>query len=204
MAQELVSGRIRKAIREALVGRTLGEIGDLFEGEQFSADLNFDPHVGGQRRTYVEQFYVLIDWAQWDHVRRYLRVVEGVLDEYRRQEIVDPMYAEAIVESRKQLEQLLRRDGFEIDDSGAIRAKWEVITQQTVQDLPSESAIPDHLKRMWDNVENRPEQAISAAKDAIESTAKHALGVLNVTLTSIIRPTSGERLRAPRVGSLTC
>jgi hypothetical protein len=180
---ELVSGRIRTAVREKLVGSTLGEIGDLFGSEGLTADLDYEPQVGGQRRTYVEQFYVRIDWTNWDHVRRFLRVVEGVLGIYRAQEVNGPTYEDSIAHARIQLEQLLARDGLVIDENGSIRPKWEVITQQTIQALPDESAIPGHLQRMWNAVEERPEQAIGAAKDAIEATTKHALDALSVERT---------------------
>jgi len=171
------------AIREELVGWPLGAIGDLFHAEGFSADHDYEPKVGGARRGYVEQFYAPVDWSDWDQVRRMLRVVEAVLDNMRLREINDAAYADAIAHSREHVERLLSRDGYSIDDEGAIRPRWQVLTQESVTKLPDESAIPGHLRRMWDAVEERPEQAISAAKDAIESTAKHALRVIGSELT---------------------
>ncbi len=153
------------------MGWTLQTIGDLFEAEGFTADLQHEPAVGGARRSYVEQFYAGIDWTAWGAVERYLRVVERVRDECQSPETL------------KALDRLLARDGFTIAVEGAIRPKWMALTAQTVRTLPAESAIPGHLDRMWANVEERPEQAISAAKDAIEATAKHALGVLGAPLT---------------------
>ena len=178
-----MSARIRVAVREELVGWTLATIADLFHAEGFAADPDCTPNVGGERRRYVEQFYAAVDWTDWDQVRRMLRVVESVLDSLRRREIVDAAYAEAIADSRQQIERLLARDGYFIDDRGAIRPSWEVLTQDSVVNLPEASAIPGHLRRMWDAVEDRPEQAISAAKDAIESAAKHALQVLGIEMT---------------------
>ncbi len=167
---DLVSLRIRVEVRELLVGWTLQTIGDLFQSEGFTADPQHVPAVNGQRRGYVEQFYAAIDWAEWDQVRRYLRVVERVRDE-----CTEP-------ESLRRLDTMLKRDGFEIDEHGAIRPRGTVLTAETVRALPPESAIPGHLERMWASVEERPEQSISAAKDAIEATAKHALAVLGVAL----------------------
>ncbi|MDA8331245.1 MAG: abortive infection family protein [Candidatus Dormibacteraeota bacterium] len=166
----VVSTRIRAAVRELLVEWTLGTIGDLFESEGFKADPQHVPKVNGQRRSYVEKFYAAIDWTDWDQVRRYLRVVERVRDE-----CTEP-------ESLRRLDTMLRRDGFEIDGRGVIGLRQMVLTEEVVRGLPPESAIPGHLERMWASVEERPEQAISAAKDAIEATAKHALAVLGVAL----------------------
>lgn len=182
MKAELLSARIRMAVREELVGWTLGAIGDLFQSEGFVADLNHNPRVSGDRRTYVEQFYVRIDWTDWDEVRRMLRIVEAVLDQMRVREQTET-YGDAIANNRERIEAVLRRDGFSFDEQNAIRPRWEVLTQESVRRLPDESAIPGHLRRMWDAVEERPEQAISAAKDGIESAAKHVLTTLGVELT---------------------
>jgi len=73
-------------------------------------------------------------------------------------------------------------DGFTFDEYNSIRPQWEVLTQPSIQCLPDESAIPGHIRRMWEAVEARPEQSISAAKDAIESAARHVLGVLGVAV----------------------
>jgi hypothetical protein len=182
MKADLLSRRIRMALREELVGWPLGAIGDLFQSEGFAADQHHDLRVRGERRTYVEQFYVRIDWTDWDQVRRMLRIVEAVLDQMGLREQTDT-YGDAIANNRERIEGLLRRDGFAFDENNAIRPRWEVLTQDSVRGLPDESAIPGHLRRMWDAVEERPEQAISAAKDAIESAAKHVLSVLEVQVT---------------------
>jgi hypothetical protein len=180
--QELLSGRVRTAVREALTGWTLAIISDLFKAEGFIADLSYEPPVGGDRRGLVEQFYVGIDWTRWEDVRRMLRVVEGLMD--LRSDLAGQSSIEgAIDEANLDLVRLLTRDGYLIDEKGSIRPEWEVLTKESVSGLPAESAIPGHLRRMWANVEDRPEQALSAAKDAVESTAKHVLTVLGVQLT---------------------
>lgn len=170
--QELVTKRVRTSAREALTGYTLREIGDLFHAEDFSA-VDQPDLLSGERRNYVEQFYTGIDWSSGDDVRRYLRVLEALL----------PSREHAATEGASQLEILLTRDGFVVDASGSIRPVWEVLTSDAISSLPNESAIPGHIRRMWSSVEDRPEQAISAAKDAIESTLKYALGVLGQTPT---------------------
>jgi hypothetical protein len=96
---DLLSTRIRLALREELVGWPLGAIGDLFQSEGFVADANHDPRVSGERRTYVEQFYVRINWADWDEVRRVLRILEAVLDQMRLREETET-YGDAIEHRR--------------------------------------------------------------------------------------------------------
>lgn len=172
---DLVSVRIRNSVREHLVDWTLATIGDLFTGEGFVADLGFDPPVSGQRREYVEQFYAAIDWSDPQHVQRYLRVVEQVLDSLA----TEPMLggAQNASPERLKLVTLLERDGFRLDERGRLRPDSDMAFTRSVADLDLDSAIPGHLARMWGNVEVRPEQAISAAKDAMESAARHVLTV---------------------------
>jgi Abortive infection C-terminus len=53
--------------------------------------------------------------------------------------------------------------------------RWVGLTAKSIESLPPESAIPTLLRRMWDSVEDDPDLAIGAAKEAIEATAKHLL-----------------------------
>ena len=170
--RELISNRVRTAAREDMVGFTLAQIRDLFEVEGFLA-VDQPDRFGGQRRNYVEQFYADIDWANWDDVSRFISILEAVLP---TREYVD-------LNGSSELERLLLREGFTIDPAGAIRPAGGLLTAPPVTNLPSDSAIPDHLRRMWTFVTDRPEQSISAAKDAIEATAKHVLHELGDTLT---------------------
>lgn len=72
---------------------------------------------------------------------------------------------------------LLARDGFERDQLGHLRAPvgdaHSPIHHRT--GTGRESSIPVLLARMWDNIEDHPDAAIGAAKEAIEATAKHVL-----------------------------
>jgi hypothetical protein len=167
-----VTKRIRTCAREILTSCTLAQIRDMFEAEDFEP-VDQPDLLGGQRRNFVEQFYSGIDWTSWDDVRRYLRILEEIL----------PTKEQVQVDGPTELEQFLTRDGFLIDGTGSIRPAWEVLTTEAVINLPEESAIPGHIRRMWSSVEERPEQAISAAKDAVEATAKYALSVLGEPLT---------------------
>lgn len=167
--QSLISPRLRREAREYLVGWTLGEIGDLFHAEGFSADTDHQPDCSGQRRSYVEQFYVRIDWSSWDECRGVLRVFEALIDCAER--VGDDYNAGW----RDGFISLLARDGFERDGLGRLRPRWETMTSPSITSLPDESAIPTLLARMWDNVEDHPDAAIGAAKEAVEATAKHVL-----------------------------
>jgi len=170
---ELISPNLRRAAREYLVSWTLAQIGDLFTDNGFEAASDFTPPTSGERRSYVEQFYKNVDWADRDQCRRMLHVYEAVLDEAEQREVTD-IYA-ANAEWTKKFKKILARDGFEVDDTGKLRPQWESLTSAPVSALPAESAIPTLLRRMWVNVDAEPDAAIGAAKEAIEATAKHVL-----------------------------
>jgi hypothetical protein len=61
-SRDLISKRTRNSFREAFVGWTLREIEMEFDGEGFLPDLGFQPAISGQRRSYVEQYYRVIDF----------------------------------------------------------------------------------------------------------------------------------------------
>lgn len=167
----LVSANVRREAREYLVGWTLREIGDVFHNHGFSADASYEPSTGGERRTYVEQFYVTVDWSDREQVERMLSVFEAIVDAAEIREANDPgpsAWSEHFI-------RLLARDGFDRDDVGRLRPRWVSLSARTIEALPSDSAIPMLLRRMWDNVDDDPDASIGAAKEAIEATAKHVL-----------------------------
>jgi hypothetical protein len=169
----LVSVNVRREAREYLVAWTLREIGDLFHDHGFSADMTHDPQTSGERRTYVEQFYSVVDWSDRDQVERMLPVFEALLDDADSHEMTDANAASVMWSAK--FARLLSRDGFDRDDIGRLRPRWVSLSAQAIDALPAESAIPMLLRRMWDNVEDNPDAAIGAAKEAIEATAKHIL-----------------------------
>lgn len=174
MAQdELISPNVRREARERLVGWTLREIGDLFEDHGFAADLDYEPRTSGERRTYVEQFYVRIDWTSRRQVEQMLGVFESILDAAEQFERVDTYAANAMWSET--FARMLARDGFDRDEVGRLRPRWTSLGTETLESLPGESAIPILLRRMWDNVEDDPDAAIGAAKEAVEATAKHVI-----------------------------
>lgn len=167
----LISANVRREAREYLVGWTLREIGDLFHDHGFSADTSHEPRTGGERRTYIEQFYVTVDWSEREQVERMLSVFEAIIDAAEIREANDPSpsaWSEHFI-------RLLARDGFDRDDVGRLRPRWVSLSARTIEALPSDSAIPMLLRRMWDNVDDDPDASIGAAKEAIEATAKHVL-----------------------------
>lgn len=105
--RELISRRTRTEFREILSGwGTLRTIDTLFENEGFSPDSTYDPEIGGQRRTLVEQYYRTIDFRDARQVQRLLRVYEDILRDLDK----------ASPDNAAKLRSCLERDGCRFED----------------------------------------------------------------------------------------
>jgi len=80
MAQDLISKKTRIALRELLVEWVLREIASEFESAGILCDRSFQPPESGQRRSSVEQHYHTLDFAKPNDSKRFLSVLESVLN----------------------------------------------------------------------------------------------------------------------------
>lgn len=102
---ELISKKTRLEFREFLVGWTLREIEMEFDSADVDCDAQYDPQVGGQRRTLVEQYYHSVDFTVPSDVRKILSAYENVLNSaIQRQLPISGLVA------------CLRRDGYQYYD----------------------------------------------------------------------------------------
>jgi len=76
---DLICKRTRQEFREYFMGTSLRIIGDAFDAESVPCDRNYSPPEGGQRRSFVEQYYHLVDWRNPSDAARILRVFGSVL-----------------------------------------------------------------------------------------------------------------------------
>src|SRR5205085_260221 len=80
-----LSPRTKQMFREHLVGTTLSYIADVFEGAGLRAvPLPEGKVIGGQRRTFVEEFYAGINWLDANHERRLLAAYTHILKDIPR------------------------------------------------------------------------------------------------------------------------
>jgi Abortive infection C-terminus len=151
------------------------QIERAFEDEGFdAADEDDAPSAAGwygpgARRGTFDRYTYTVDWADPRDVRRVLNVFEQALtwiaDEH---------------EDRGRLVNHLRRDGYEVDEHGCIRAgSVSALAELPLGALSDPAAIREHLDRIADATDRDPVLAISGAKALIEATAKltlHELG----------------------------
>lgn len=169
MTRELISRATRINFREWLVGWTLREIDDLFEGHGFSAvSLPPDELPHGQRRSLVECFYAGIDWTVWDDVDRVLRVYEDVLFQMASD-------SEA---QKLELIRLLKRDGFSVEDDHIISDAATAIGAMSGLKRLDSAGLALHVRRIERALPDDPDAAIGASKELIESTLKTVLEMM--------------------------
>jgi hypothetical protein len=111
MNSEFVSKGTRNEFREFLVGWTLREIEMEFEAAHVRCDRQYDPQVGGQRRSFVEQHYHTLDLTSPADVFRLLAAYENILNTAIRKlpTQYDKAAAERAIEG---LIACLKKDGF--------------------------------------------------------------------------------------------
>jgi hypothetical protein len=143
MPEELIPLGVRIALRNAVGGwgpYSVREIDDLFNSHGFTAfDANV-PDAGGARRSTAEGYHARIDFADPDQARRYLELVDDVLDNY-------PEDADEPSPVDDKLRGELRRAGVSRGVSG--RLELRVLEAQTAQRL-EDAAVgvwsPDRIR----------------------------------------------------------
>lgn len=79
MSKDLISKATRNEFREVLTGYTLREIQMMFDAGNLSPCRDYDPQVGGERRSLVECYYADLDFGSVSDVKRLLAVYEEVM-----------------------------------------------------------------------------------------------------------------------------
>jgi hypothetical protein len=184
MAHELISKKTRVEFREFMTGWVLREIDDAFTAAGVECRTDFDPPLGGQRRSLVEQYYFSLNFSQPGDVRKLLDVYEYVLNEEFAPR-ADPITGKPRAPSNRvtQLIYWLGRDGYEYTD-GRIVSKSGLSMASDVRTAALELDAPhlaDTIRRIEAAIDDDPALAIGSAKELVESTCKTILRERAVT-----------------------
>lgn len=179
MARDLISKKARVELREYFVGTSLGHIQVEFDSADIVCDWEYEPPVGGQRRTLVEQYFHSVDWTKWADVRKFLTVYENVLTSL---EDHAENGAESAATAFKSLKKWIERDGFEFEN-GRLKAVGKHHALERIADTVSSLDLPElhrQIQRMQSAVDDDPGLAIGTAKELVESVCKTILGQRNI------------------------
>jgi len=170
---DLISKKTRLGFREHLVGTTLRYIRDEFD----TADIDWRDerilNLSGERRTLVEQYYLSMDFSNWDDVRRLIVVYENILNDMELGAASD----EYVAKEMARLIQFLRKDGFEYRDNRLMHL-GEVSSFPQLKTIAAQLDAPNlrlQLDRIESSIETDPRLAIGTAKELIETTCKTIL-----------------------------
>jgi hypothetical protein len=177
---ELISKKTRTEFREFLVGWTLREIGNEFESEGLFADNAYQSNIGGERRSYVEQFYHRIDFADPAAVGKLLRVYENILTVCQNRlnnPRSYPVDSTSLKSSVDNLLSWLRKDGYQFTDGRLVavnRATSLRHLQATAVGFDAQY-LAAQVQRLEAAVTADPDLAIGQAKELVETCCKTIL-----------------------------
>ncbi|GAB2889922.1 hypothetical protein GCM10027074_67780 [Streptomyces deserti] len=172
--RELLSRSARNAVRGLMSGLVAGAIREYWENEHFAADPDFVPGEGGVRKQLFDAYAASVDWSDEDHVTRALRVFESMLrrlDRESRKYGEDGLPADTVMELRE----AFARDGCRLDDELRLHTARVARLTVHVDALTEASGIHAELERVRRFGAEYPDDAIGAAKQLIEATAKLVL-----------------------------
>lgn len=159
---DLISPTTRGVFRQLMTDSTVGVIEAAFRDGGFAPNPLCTYQDSSVRRETTQAYLESVNWTDWTHVRRFLRVADRLLDGWD---------AAAIEKFRRNLE----HDGIEIDDNGNPTMAFSGIDIASIQALTDPSALYEQFERIRRSVNDDPPLAIGSAKELIESTAKVVL-----------------------------
>lgn len=174
MPAEFVSRKARTELREYFVGTSLGVIRDEFESADIAADLGYNPHLTGERRTLVEQYYRTLDWKVWADVQKFVTVYENALATLEERAENDPTWAG---KTFKTLQRWIERDGFQyaqgrLNRAGGKHSLEQIKAVAGAVDLPE---LQRQIQRIHTAVDTDPALAIGTAKELVETVCRTVL-----------------------------
>ena len=175
MSRDFISKATRNDFREVLVGSTLREIDMFFEAGGLSPKANYEPPVGGQRRSSVETYYANIDFSSAADVRKLLVTYGEIIEDLQRaQEAAPNDRLRATINS---LLRRMERDGFRYNNGHFVSEPltFAIVDAPTLVRLTEES-IQEHVEKARHKIVNGDAAgAIANAYTLVEEFLKQLL-----------------------------
>lgn len=175
MSREFISRATRNEFREVLVGSTLREIDMFFEAGGLSPKANYEPAVGGQRRSSVETYYANIDFSSVADIRKLLITYEEIIEDLHRSHDVGPN--DRLRATINSLLRRMERDGFSYQKGHFVSdslAAAIVHTPMLVQ--LTEESIHEHVEKAHHKISSGDAAgAIANAYTLVEEFLKQLL-----------------------------
>jgi hypothetical protein len=141
---DIISKKTRQEFREHFVGWTLRTIEMEFDAADVPCSVDHRPSCSGERRSLVEKYYHSVDFTNWAHVRKLLKVFESVLVKLEEETINPIGWVDADAPKRAMATptKFLERDGFR-HESGYITRKGQVASLPMVHAAAAALDVPE-------------------------------------------------------------
>jgi len=178
MSKEFISKATRNEFREVLTGYVLREIDMFFEAGGITPRRDYDPQVGGQRRSLVECYYANLDFSSVADVKKLLTVYEEVIENLQQVAERNPDGQSVTMNA---LLRRMERDGFRYQDGRFVAEvlKASIVHAPSLVQLTEES-IQEHVEKARQKVANGDSAgAIANAYTLVEEFMKQLLRKTN-------------------------
>ncbi|GAA4830195.1 abortive infection family protein [Kitasatospora terrestris] len=172
---DLIARAARNAIRGLMSGLAQAAICEYWENEHFAPNPDFTAEgEGGVRKQTFDSYASAVDWTDEDQARRALRVFESLL---RRVDRDVRRFNDTGLDSDTlaDLREAFARTGCLLDDDLRIHPPRVAGLTVRAEALSGASGIKAELDRLRRFGADYPDDAIGAAKQLIEATAKFVL-----------------------------
>lgn len=170
---DLLPAALRHEVIDAAGWYVLAEIGKLFRSEGFELPADFAPEQGRMRMSTAVAFTDQVNFASIDHVDRYLRVVERLLDRLELT-LSDQGAGHWAADRIRLIRRELARAEVDVAADGRLVLSRHVLAAGGLSSAPTWSGIHLAMKRL-ERSDTEPEERLGAAKELVEATIKHAL-----------------------------
>ena len=172
----MISKRLRNRFREYLVGNSvLREIETYFDNYDIAyGELTGGKEYTSERRTMIECYYSTINWQDSKDNLKVLKVFKDIMIDISSN--TDTWNKEQLQETKNELCEFLKRDGFKFD--GNLITKIGQVDFEQIEyatSLLDRNYFQEYIERIKNSIESDPKLSIGSSKELIESTLKTIL-----------------------------
>lgn len=173
MSRDLISKATRNEFREVLTGYVLREIDMFFDAGGLTPRRDYDPQVGGQRRSLVECYYANIDFTSVADIKKLLAVYEEVIENLHQVAERNPDGPNVTLNA---LLRRMEKDGFRYENGRFIAGQNAAIVHAPSLVQLTEASIQEHVDKARQKIDHGDSAgAIANAYTLIEAFLKQLL-----------------------------
>lgn len=173
MSRDLISRATRNEFREVLTGYVLREIDMFFDAGGLTPRRDYDPQVGGQRRSLVECYYANIDFTSVADIKKLLAVYEEIIENLHQLAERNPDGPNITLNA---LLRRMEKDGFRYENGRFIAGQNTAIVHAPSLVQLTETSIQEYVDKARQKIDHGDSAgAIAIAYTLVEAFLKQLL-----------------------------